>query len=268
MNKNIKLKGHTYEEFYGKEMAEILRKNRGDYKRGKTWEEIYGIKEATKMKEKRKIQKNIFGQCTTEWRKLSMEEKYGKEKADKIKQKLSNYWRGRGHPQKEETKEKISKYLLGKTFEQKFGKEKAAVIIQKIKDKNKNKPIYHPTEEIKQKIREARLKQKMPLKHTSIEIAVQNELYNRNIKFNTQLPLLKICIADIFIAPNIVIFCDGDYWHNYPDGLERDHAQNKALSDAGYIVLRFWERDIKKNIREIINQIEDVIKNKSEVIIQ
>ena len=44
---------------------------------------------------------------------------------------------------------------------------------------------------------------------------------------------------------NLVIECDGDYWHKYPVGTDIDHLRTKELIKKGFNVLRLWEREIK-----------------------
>jgi very-short-patch-repair endonuclease len=46
------------------------------------------------------------------------------------------------------------------------------------------------------------------------------------------------------IEPNLVVFCDGDYWHNLPNYKDRDKRQNKELKKLGYKVCRLWEHEI------------------------
>jgi len=52
--------------------------------------------------------------------------------------------------------------------------------------------------------------------------------------------------CDIFIPThNLVIECDGDYWHNYPKGKDVDWIRSDELKEEGFKVLRLWEHEIK-----------------------
>ena len=113
------------------------------------------------------------------------------------------------------------------------------------------------SEETKRKIREKRLNQILPRQDTSIEIAMQNELRSRHIDFQSHYPFLGQ--PDIFIAPSLCIFCDGDYWHNYPEGREKDKKITKQLQQEGFEVLRFWEHEIEENIKGCVDKIAGVI---------
>jgi very-short-patch-repair endonuclease len=44
---------------------------------------------------------------------------------------------------------------------------------------------------------------------------------------------------------DLVIECDGNYWHKYPVGNEIDHIRTSELIAKGFKVLRLWESEIK-----------------------
>jgi len=129
--------------------------------------------------------------------------------------------------------------------------------------KGENHPCYgrrwNHTEETIEKIRQARLKQVFPIKDTSIEVALQNGLEERNIPFETHIAIpLAHSQPDIFISPNICVFADGDYWHNRPNQIERDQQQNQDLKKLGHQVLRFWEHQINENLNRCLDEIEKI----------
>jgi DNA mismatch endonuclease (patch repair protein) len=113
------------------------------------------------------------------------------------------------------------------------------------------------SEEGRKNMRLARLKKIIPFKDTSIEVRLQNILRDNNIIFEKHKPIHGQ--PDLFIEPNICIFADGDYWHNYPAGRERDREVTKVLTEKGYKVLRFWEHDINNNLNDCFEQIRGVI---------
>ena len=99
------------------------------------------------------------------------------------------------------------------------------------------------------KIIEARAKQILPKKDTKIEVKIQKFLKRLGIEFFTH-QYMKIehgYQCDILIpSMNMVIECDGDYWHKYPVGNEIDHIRTSELLGKGFKVLRMWECEIKK----------------------
>lgn len=92
-----------------------------------------------------------------------------------------------------------------------------------------------------------------PFKDTSIEIKIQKLLRDNGIDFETHYPILGQ--PDIFIKPNIAIFCDGDYWHNLPKAVERDKYVNETLRSQGYIIIRLWENEINSSLDSCLSRI-------------
>lgn len=109
---------------------------------------------------------------------------------------------------------------------------------------NKGKTNVYTEDTIKA-IRKARLNQRFNAKETKIEKITQSFLEKMGLQFESQVPLEGVTIADFYLRnSNTVIFCDGDYWHRKPEVAERDRRQNKILKEAGYRVIRLWEKDI------------------------
>ncbi len=76
----------------------------------------------------------------------------------------------------------------------------------------------------------------------------------------------------------IAIFCDSDFWHgkDWPKlkerlvtnseywipkierNIARDIQVTTKLEESGWIVLRFWENDINKNVEDCVSRVKDV----------
>lgn len=96
------------------------------------------------------------------------------------------------------------------------------------------------------------LKQKK--KGTEIENIIEQQLKQMNIQYIPQ-KRIESTLVDFFIPPNICIFADGNYWHNLPDVKARDEKLNPKLKEEGFVVLRFWEMDIKTRPEFVYNTI-------------
>jgi G:T-mismatch repair DNA endonuclease (very short patch repair protein)/transposase len=110
---------------------------------------------------------------------------------------------------------------------------------------------------------------------TSIEKAVEHELTSRGIEFESQKPY-KLGIVDIFIEPNIYIFCDGDYWHAFEATqgkakptpkqarqIAKDRQQTNYLRASGKIVFRFWEHEINEDVGACVDIVMNEINEAS-----
>ncbi len=137
----------------------------------------------------------------------------------------------------------------------------------------------HHTEEAKLKIKESRAKQVFPIKDSLPEIKLQNFLKQLNIEFSPHKYMKGIkngYQCDIFIpSMNLVIECDGDYWHGNINNprfkilnkyqlkvKETDNLRTKELQEKGFNVLRLWESEIEKmNINDFVEKIKHFEKN-------
>jgi len=58
-----------------------------------------------------------------------------------------------------------------------------------------------------------------------------------------------------------------EYWaHKLQRNIERDKQVNATLIHNGWIVLRYWEKDIKQNITSITDQIEQTVIKRKKVL--
>ncbi|MEK6879419.1 MAG: DUF559 domain-containing protein [Nanoarchaeota archaeon] len=235
---------------------------------------------------KRKIRETMLGRIITmEHRERISKSLIGKKKTQEHTNKMSNslkqlYISGifknpyLGKKHNAEVRKKISDrakgrvpHNKGKIWNQKI-KNKISVTLKEkyksgeIKSWNKGIPL---SEEQKIKLRCSRAKQVLPLFDTTIEVKIQEYLKQLGISFFTHQYMTNIkhrYQCDIFIPIlNMVIECDGDYWHHYPTGNEIDHTRTKELIEKGFKVLRLWESEIKvltlDNFKEKISEMSD-----------
>ncbi len=142
------------------------------------------------------------------------------------------------------------------------GRKHSAETKKRIGESSKGRNIGRKmTDEQIGKLRLARAKQILPVKDTSIEKTIQNELTKEGIQFE---PHWRFWIrgfshaVDIFIKPNIVVECDGERWHSrlIPNNnnnckmspLHRDYLIDAELERRGIVVIRLWGHDIKDNL--------------------
>ncbi|MFT3677975.1 MAG: very short patch repair endonuclease [Chitinophagaceae bacterium] len=101
--------------------------------------------------------------------------------------------------------------------------------------------------------------------------------YRRNVKLILGKPDI------VFKKFKLVIFCDGEFWHgkNWEEkkkrlsvnkaywvkkiefNIQRDKYVNETLVGEGWTVMRFWDKEIHKNMARCLETIENVILQKS-----
>lgn len=106
-------------------------------------------------------------------------------------------------------------------------------------------------------------------KDTTPEIMLRKALWHRGLRYRKNFRALPGTPDIALTRQKIAIFVDGDFWHargheQHPGeqvrsnraywqkhlsrNVERDEEVNDALTELGWVVLRFWESDIKKNL--------------------
>lgn len=102
--------------------------------------------------------------------------------------------------------------------------------------------------------------------NTNIEILMQIALTKAGYNFETQVHILSYYPDILLTDYNIIIECDGDYWHGNEKVLKDledwhydtwidDSIRDRKLGKAGYTVMRFWETDIENDIERCMRQI-------------
>lgn len=96
-------------------------------------------------------------------------------------------------------------------------------------------------------------------KNTDIELKIADQLDKLNIDYTRFKTVMNLTQPDFFIAPNICVYADGDYWHNKKEVAYKDRYINRALKENGYSVIRILGSEIKKNDFKIANYLQDYV---------
>ncbi len=120
-------------------------------------------------------------------------------------------------------------------------------------------------------------------KGTKIEKLMAEALDESGIKYVSHPKMFGN--PDFLVSGKIAVFCDGDFWHGYKmetnprlkitdnkhfwhekisRNKRRDNQVNRTLKKQGFIVIRFWEHDIKKNVRICRKRVERSVLNRTE----
>lgn len=122
-------------------------------------------------------------------------------------------------------------------------------------------------------------------KDTTIELALRKALWKRGIRYRKNYKGL-LGKPDIVITKyRIAVFCDSDFWHGYDwenrkariksnqdywipkieRNMKRDREVTATLVEQGWIVLRFWEHTIRKELEECVEDIQEAVEIRKEI---
>lgn len=105
-------------------------------------------------------------------------------------------------------------------------------------------------------------------KDTSIELKLRKELWNRGVRYRKNCKTVYGHPDLAFIGKKVAVFCDSEFWHGYDwenrkdsihtnrefwiqkieHNMERDIVVNQQLESDRWIVIRFWGKDIDKDV--------------------
>jgi len=122
-------------------------------------------------------------------------------------------------------------------------------------------------------------------KGTKIEIMLAKVLWNRNIRYRKNDKTVFGKPDFVFKGIKLAVFCDSEFWHGkdydtlcdrigtnkdfwiqkIERNINRDLLVNQTLKNQNWTVLRFWEKQIKKDISFVADSIENEIKRLKQI---
>lgn len=116
-------------------------------------------------------------------------------------------------------------------------------------------------------------------KDSQIELLLRKELWSRGLRYRKNVKSIYGKPDIAFIGKKIAVFCDSEFWHGYAwelyqedfqtnqdfwipkieRNMQRDREVNEKLRSEGWIVLRFWGREILNHTEQCADQIENAI---------
>lgn len=196
-----------------------------------------------------------------------------------------------------EWRERIGKHKKGKTMIELYGEKRTAEIIEKRKqtrvktaaingyyhsDKTLNKMSISNIGLKKQSVKGRKvhsmwmkkynnsLSYEQKIKHiieitsrtgkdriSKAELILKKCLEENDIKFVYQYPH-KLGIADFYLPDkNLIVECNGSYWHSLPKSIARDKKKMEWFNNNGYKALIFCSEDIVDN-KNSLNKVIDL----------
>ena len=119
---------------------------------------------------------------------------------------------------------------------------------------------------------------------SKIERTLQLELWHRGLRYRKNYKAVYGKPDIVFVRDKIAVFCDSEFWHGYDwenrkndfksnedfwipkieRNMQRDIEVTEKLKAEGWIVLRFWGKDIMKKTQECADIVERTIKFRRE----
>lgn len=123
-------------------------------------------------------------------------------------------------------------------------------------------------------------------KDTKPELMLRKELWRRGLRYRKNYKLLVGKPDIVFLRAQIAVFVDGRMWHGYDwehqkndfksnrdywipkieANREHDFEVTQDLIEQGWLVLRFWDFEIKQDVATCADKIEQAYRNRIKVL--
>lgn len=119
-------------------------------------------------------------------------------------------------------------------------------------------------------------------KDSKIEVLLRKELWKRGLRYRKNSNKVFGHPDIVFIGKKVAVFCDSEFWHGYnweerkkdfksnqdfwipkiERNIQRDIEVNEYLKAEGWTVIRFWGKEIKKNVSDCADVVEKAVNNR------
>ena len=128
--------------------------------------------------------------------------------------------------------------------------------------------------------------QRVRNKDSQIELKLRRTLWHAGYRYRKNVRSIFGCPDIVFLRLKIAIFCDSEFWHGYDwenrkhdfksrqdfwipkieRNIARDREVNEHLTAEGWLVLRFFGNEIKRNVDKCVRIVAEAVeRRKSEV---
>lgn len=122
-------------------------------------------------------------------------------------------------------------------------------------------------------------------KDSQIELLLRKELWHRGLRYQKNSKKVFGHPDIVFLGKKVAVFVDSEFWHGYDwenrkndfkshqefwipkieRNIQRDIEVNEKLQAEGWTVLRFWGKEIKKNLSKCADSIERAVSNNDQI---
>lgn len=120
------------------------------------------------------------------------------------------------------------------------------------------------------------------LKNGNAESALAKALWKENIRYRKNYKKLPGSPDIAITKSKVAIFVDGEFWHGYDwenkknrlknnsdywiekieENIARDKRNDILLNDMDWVVLHFWEKEVKQSLNDCVTKILQIIYNR------
>lgn len=120
---------------------------------------------------------------------------------------------------------------------------------------------------------------------SKIEVMLQKELWHRGLRYRKNAKQIYGKPDIVFIGKKVAVFCDSEFFHGYDwkhkqleikshrdfwipkieRNMQRDIEVNEKLKSDGWTVIRFWGKEIKKDVSSCADIIESAVRRNNEI---
>lgn len=122
-------------------------------------------------------------------------------------------------------------------------------------------------------------------KDSVIELLLRKALWHKGLRYRKNVKLIFGHPDIAFMKKKVAVFCDSEFWHGFnweekkneietrrefwikkiERNITRDAEVNEYLVNKGWIVIRFWGQEIKKNTETCADEVMKVLEGKYEL---
>ena len=119
-------------------------------------------------------------------------------------------------------------------------------------------------------------------KDSQIELKLRRALWRAGLRYRKNVRAVFGCPDVVFLRLKIAVFCDSEFWHGFDwekrkhdfkshqefwipkieRNMARDREVNERLTAEGWTVLRFFGKEIKKDVDKCVKVIAEVVARK------
>ena len=124
--------------------------------------------------------------------------------------------------------------------------------------------------------------QQVKCKDSEIELLLRKALWQKGLRYRKNVKSVFGHPDIAFIGKKVAVFCDSEFWHGYDwdrrkedfkvrqdfwipkieRNIQRDKEVTEKLEADGWIVLRFWGKEIKADAAGCADKIEKAVKQR------